>query len=234
MRTTGLAFALLACSAVAQPLPSEAAREERIRKYEQITADNPRDVEMWHELAGLYREAEQWDKAIGAETQAIQRHGKYAVAFYGRGKAKLGKEDYAGAVEDFTASIRLLEARGGLDLYLTVEQPPESYIDSYRSRGVALAHLNRYGDGIADLSTALKLRNDDPKLLFERGYLEEKGGRKNDAVPDYSRAGLIYADGHARQAASECIAHLDALGAKAESDAIRRKLEPKKQKSDLP
>ena len=73
-----------------------------------------------------------------------------------------------------------------------------------------------------------------PNSSLNAGYLEEKGGRKNDAVPDYSRAGLIYADGHARQAASECIAHLDALGAKAESDAIRRKLEPKKQKSDLP
>jgi tetratricopeptide (TPR) repeat protein len=234
MRTTLLGFLLLALSAAAQPLPSEAAQQERIRKYEQITADNPRDVEMWHELAGFYREAEQWDKAIGAETQAIQRHGKYAVAFYGRGKAKQGKEDYTGAVEDFTASIRLLEARGGLDLYLTVEQPPDSYIDSYRSRGVALAHLNRYSDAIADLSIALKLRKDDPKLLYERGYLEEKGGRKSDAIPDYSRAGLIYADAHARQPASDCIARLDGLGAKAESDAIRRKLEPRKAKSDLP
>jgi hypothetical protein len=45
---------------------------------------------------------------------------------------------------------------------------------------------------------------------------------------------LIDAGAHARQAAGECIARLDSLGAKAESDAIKRKLETKKAKSDLP
>jgi tetratricopeptide (TPR) repeat protein len=107
----------------AQPLPSEARVQEQIKKYEAITRDNPRDVEFWHELAGLYRQAEMWDKAIAAETQAVQRFPKYAAAFYGRGKARMGKDDYNGAIEDFTTCIKLAELRGGLDLYLTVEQP---------------------------------------------------------------------------------------------------------------
>jgi len=38
MRTIPLGFVLLALSAAAQPLPSEAAQQERLRKYEQITA----------------------------------------------------------------------------------------------------------------------------------------------------------------------------------------------------
>src|ERR1700680_2417633 len=96
----------------AQALPSEQRLQQQIRQYEQLTQDNPRDVEFWHILGGLYREAEQWDKAIAAETEAVQRHPKYAVAFYGRGKARVGKEDYSGAVEDFTSSIKLFEARG--------------------------------------------------------------------------------------------------------------------------
>ena len=69
-------------------LPSEAKLQDEIKKYEQLTRDNPRDVEFWHILGGLYREAERWDKAIAAETQAIQGHPKYAVAYYGRGKAR--------------------------------------------------------------------------------------------------------------------------------------------------
>ena len=84
----------------------------------------------------------------------MRLHPKYAVAFHGRGKAKVGKEDYAGAVEDFTASIVLFEVRGGLEKYLTVEQPSADYIDCYRTRGVALSHLNKFNEGIADLSIA--------------------------------------------------------------------------------
>jgi len=105
-----------ALAAVGQPLPSEARLQEQIRKYADITRDNPRDVEFWHVLGGLYRQAEQWDKAINAETQAVQKFPKYAVAYYGRGKARVGKEDFAGAVEDFTSSIRLYETRGGVEM----------------------------------------------------------------------------------------------------------------------
>jgi len=215
-------------------LPSEAELQHQIQKYEQLTHDNPRDVEFWHILGGLYREAERWDKAIAAETQAIQRHPKYAVAFYGRGKARMGKEDYSNAVQDFTSAIQLFEARGGLQVYLTLEQPSDEYVDCYRTRGVALAHLNKYADGIGDLSIAVKLHKDDPKLLYDRGYLEDKAGMKNDAVRDYYRAGMVYADSSAREPAEECIARLDGLGAKEQADTVRRQLIPKKPKTDLP
>jgi tetratricopeptide (TPR) repeat protein len=124
--------------------------------------------------------------------------------------------------------------RGGLQKYLTLEQPSEEYIDCYRTRGIALSHLNKYKEGIADVSIAIKLRKDDPKLLYERGYLEEKAGMKKDAVPDYHRAGMIYADTSARAQAQECVAKLDGLGAKAEADAVRLKMAPKTKKSDLP
>jgi tetratricopeptide (TPR) repeat protein len=218
----------------AQALPSEQRLQKQIRQYEQLTQDNPRDVEFWHILGGLYREAEQWDKAIAAETQAVQRHPKYAVAFYGRGKARMGKADYSGAVVDFTESIRLFEMRGGLEMYLTVEQPSAEYIDCYRTRGVALSHLDKYAQGIADVSIAIKLHKDDPKLLYERGYLEEKSGVKKDAILDYHRAGMLYADASARKPAEECVVRLDGLGATAEADAVRLKLAPKTPKSDLP
>ena len=229
-----LLLAAMAAAMHAQPLPSEAQQQERIHKYEQLVADNPKDIESWADLADVYREAEMWDKAIHADSEAIQRFPKYAYAFFSRGKAKVGKEDYAGSVADFNEAIRLIELRGGLEIYLTEEQPSEAYIDSYRSRGVALSHLGRFNEAIADLAIALKLRKDDPRLLFEKGYLEEKGGSKKDAIADFGRAGMIYADGHDPKDAQECAAHLEALSAKAEADDVRRKLEPKRAKSDLP
>jgi tetratricopeptide (TPR) repeat protein len=227
-------LAALVANIHSQPLPSEARQQEQIKKYEQLVADNPRDIEFWADLADLYRKAEMWDKAINADSEAIKRHPQYAYAFWSRAKAKAGKQDYAAAVADFNESIRLIELRGGLELYLTLEQPTENYIDSYRSRGVALSHLNRFDEAVADLTIALKLRKDDPRLLFEKGYLEEKAGRKKDAAVDYKRAGLIYADGYDRKAAQDCATHLDALGAKPEADAVRHQMEPKKAKTDLP
>lgn len=225
-------------------LPSQEKLQNEIRKYEQLTSDNPRDVELWHILGGLYREAESWDKSIAAETQAIERYSKYAVAFYGRGKARMGKAgkpsnpnpagDYNSAVQDFTSSIRLFEARGGLERYLTLEQPSAEYIDCYRTRGVALAHLNKYAEAIADVSIAVKLHKDDPKLLYDRGYLEEKAGRQKDAVRDYHRAGMLYADASVRDSAQECIVRLDALGATEQADDVRLMLVPKTPKTDLP
>ena len=229
-----LSLAALAVALHAQPLPSEAHQQEQIRKYEQLVADNPRDVEFWHDLGDLYRQSELWDKAIHAYTEAITRHPKYAAAFYGRAKARVSKEQYAESVADFNECIRLLELRGGLEVYLTDEQPSPIYIDSYRTRGVALSHLGRYNEAIADVAIALRLRKDDPTLLYEKGYLEEKAGHKNDAIADYRRSGLVYADAHSRKPAEDCAVRLEALGAKAEADAIRRQLEPKKQKSDLP
>jgi len=215
-------------------LPSEAKLQNQIQQYEQLTRDNPRDVEYWHILGGLYREAERWDKAIAAETQAIQGHPKYAVAFYGRGKARMGKEDYGNAVQDFTSAIQLFEARGGLQVYLTLEQPSDEYVDCYRTRGVALAHLNKYAKGIADLSIAVKLHKDDAKLLYDRGYLEDKAGMKKDAVRDYYRSGMLYADSSAREPAQECIVRLEGLGAKEQADTVRQQLIPKTPKTDLP
>ncbi len=229
-----LLLSALTAAVSAQPLPNEARQQERIRKYERIVADNPRDIEFRHELADVYREAEMWDKAIDSDSEAIKRHPRYAAAFYGRAKAKAGKQDFAGAVADFNETIRLFELRGGLQIYLTEEQPSDIYIDSYRSRGVALSHLNRFDEAVADVAIALKLHKDDPRLLYEKGYLEEKAGRKKDAAGDYQRAGLIYAEGYDRKAAQECVARLDGIGARMEADEVRRKLEPKKAKSDLP
>jgi tetratricopeptide (TPR) repeat protein len=253
-------FVLLCASGSvwAQPLPSQAELQREIHKYEQLTSHDPRDVESWHILGGLYREAEQWDKAIAAETRAIQGHPKYAVAYYGRGKARVARagtlsddraaEDYGKAVEDFTSSVRLFEGGRGPGSFLQASQPNLEYVDSYRTRGVALAHLNKYPEGIGDLSTAIQVLQhaqheawDDAKLLYERGYLEEKAGRKKEAVVDYHRAGMLYADAFnaygyraAYSPAQECVARLDTLGATAEGNEVRLKLIPKTPKTDLP
>lgn len=219
---------------LAQPLPTEAAREREIARLKGTVEASPKDVGSWHDLATLLREAERWDEAIEAETRAIAIHPRYAVAFFGRGTARMGKRDYPAARADFSAAIALWESRGGLERFLTEERARDEHVDSYRNRGISSGHEGNFRNGAADLATALRLRPDDPRLLFERGHLLEKAGQKDEAAADFQRAGLIYADGHAVDAARRCVERLEKLGAKAGAQAVEKRLAPRPRGDELP
>jgi tetratricopeptide (TPR) repeat protein len=228
-------FGLLsALPAPAQPLPSEQERNERIARLKEIVAASPKDVGTWHDLADVYREAKDWDKAIDAETHAIEGHPKYAVAYYGRGLAYFYKQNFPSARAEFTKAIDLWQANGGLEKFLTLEQPKPEHIDSYRMRGLAWSHEGKFSEAIADCDTALKLKKDDAPLTFEKAYLEQKAGKTKEAVADYRRAGLLYADRGSTSDALTMAKTLDQMGAKMESEEIVKRVEDAKPKSVLP
>jgi tetratricopeptide (TPR) repeat protein len=132
--------------------------------------------------------------------------------------------DHAGAIQDFSIAIRVWEFPGGLQKFLTLEQPKAEYIDSYRSRGVARGHLNDWDGAVADLTTAMRLRKDDARLHYERGYLAEKAGRAAEAVADYFRAGLIYSDEGAKSLVRKCASALERLGAETRAQSLTERL----------
>jgi tetratricopeptide (TPR) repeat protein len=214
-------------------LPSEAALARKIAAREAALAEKS-DIEGWHQLAALYREARLWNKAITAETRVIELHPKAVGAYYWRGKTRMTMRDYAGAVEDFSNAIRIWEFPDGLRKFLELERPSAEYIDSYRTRGVARAHLGSYPAGIGDITTALRLRPQDAKLHFERAYLSEKAGRTSDSVADYHRAGLLYLDEDRKSEVNKCAEALERLGARAEAIQLQAKLAPPAEESDLP
>lgn len=226
--------ALPALQAAAQPLPGEAALEKRIATLRSIVEAGPKDVGSWHDLASLLRDAGRWDEAIDAESRALAVHPKFAVAHYGRGLARMEKRDYPGARADLTAAIGLWESRGGVERFTTVEIARDEHVDAYRQRGVAFGHEGRWPDAVTDLGTALKLRPDDPRLLFERAHLLEKASRKAEAIAGFRRAGLVYAEARAAGPAHECATRLSALGARAEADEVEKRLLPRPSGRDLP
>jgi tetratricopeptide (TPR) repeat protein len=57
--------------------------------------------------AVLYLNNEQFDKAIAAYTEAIQRNPKFSLAYIGRGDVYLAKNDYDHALADFDQAARL-------------------------------------------------------------------------------------------------------------------------------
>ena len=207
-----------------------------IRRFERLRAsgdEKPNDPGAWHEIAGIYREVSAWDKAIIAEDLAIEHHPKSAVAYYGRGKTRMEIRQWAEAVDDFTAAIRLWEFPGGLDKFLTLEEPRDEYVDSYRTRGVAHAHQGHHEAAIDDVSTAVRLRRFDARLHYELAYLEERAGRIEDARVHAYNAGLLYLDRGEKEEAAECVSLLDRLGANEDADNLRIRMAAPKP-SDLP
>ena len=230
----GTACLAPAPSAAAPPLPEEAAREKRIANLKGIVEARPTDVGSWHDLAGLYREAGRFDEAIGAESKAIAGHPKYAYAYWGRGRARMEKRDYATARADYTAAIGLWESRHGFEWFVKEERAKDEHVFSYRDRGVCSGHEGKWTEAVADLSRALQMRPDDPTFLYERGHLEERGGRKEEAAADFRRAGLIHAEARNGTAARECAERLRKLGAGPSADEIEAKLKPAPRGSSLP
>ena len=230
----GAAWVASAPSAAAPPLPEEAERERRIANLKGIVEARPKDVGSWHDLAALYREAGKWDLAIDAESKAIAGHPKYAYAYWGRGRAKMEKRDYAAARADFTAAAGLWESRFGFEHYVKEERAKEEHVLSYRDRGVCFGHEGKWGEAVADLSRALEMRPDDPTFLYERAHLEEKGGKREEAAKDFHRAGLIHAERRNAAAARECADRLRKLGANPAADEVEAKLKPAPRGSSLP
>jgi len=214
-------------------LPSN---EAQLRRFERLRAEvdeRPDNPGAWHEMAGIYRELSLWDKATIAEDLAIQYHPNFAAAYYGRGKARMEIQNWADAAADFSAAIRLWEFPGGLEKFLTLEEPRDEYVDSYRTRGVARAHQGDHDAAIGDVSTAIRLRRHNARLYYERAYLKERAGRAEDARVDAYNAGLLYLDRGDKENAAECVSLLDRLGAHDDADNLRIRMAARKP-SDLP
>jgi tetratricopeptide (TPR) repeat protein len=143
------------------------------------------------------------------------------------------KYHWADAVADFSDAIRLWEFPGGLEKFLTLEEPRDEYVESYRTRGVARAHQGDHDAAIGDVSTAIRLRRHNARLHYELAYLEEKAGRAQDARVDAYNAGLLYLDRGEKEEAAACVALLERLGADDDADKLRIRMAARRP-SDLP
>ncbi len=213
---------------MAQLTPAEAELQKRITKYEEITRDNPKDIEYWHILGTVYQEANQWDKALEADKMALKLFPTYAIAYFGMGKSYFGKKDYPQAIKQFTKTIDLWEAGKGIEEFLTFRQPKEEYIFSYRSRGIAQANLKNYKEAIQDLGISIQLDKTNPQWYKERAYIYEKAQNTDNAIADYFYAGKIYIDSYSYKDVEDCIAVLKNLKADSKAAGLEKLMEAKK------
>ncbi|MFN7926120.1 MAG: tetratricopeptide repeat protein [Bryobacteraceae bacterium] len=201
--------------------PVARQRAHRLRSLRQRLAHHPDDAQAWLDLGELHHETGDLEDAIGAFTELTIRAPLFAVAHYRLGKIRMTQKRYAQARHDFSNAILLFEERGGIERYLELEKPPDTYVDSYRTRGVAWCHEGEYTRGLDDVSTAMRLRRDDARLVWERGYLREKAALRDLAVEDYLHAGLLHLDSGDAAKAKECADALERLGAREQAAQLR-------------
>jgi eukaryotic-like serine/threonine-protein kinase len=93
-------------------------------------------------------QSKQWDKAIGAYTQAVEFDPKFARAWSNRGNAYAGLHQYEQALADYSKAIEL----------------DPKFATAWSNCGVAYTHLGQWDKAVADLSRILELAPDNAEL----------------------------------------------------------------------
>ena len=107
-----------------------------------------------------------WNNVINGSSIAIPQ------AFMGRGEANIKLGNQAGAIDDFTSSIKLKNTE---PLY-------------YYNRGNAYLDLNQYTKAISDFSESIKLRNDFIDAYVNRGMAYSELSDRKSAMSDFQKA----------------------------------------------
>lgn len=97
---------------------------------------------------------------------------KDAETYKKQGNAKYEKQDYVGAIKDYTIAIKL----------------NPKYADAYHNRGSAKIGLNDYAGAIDDYTKAIKLDPKNAKAYYGRGLAEADFQDYVGAIKDYTIA----------------------------------------------
>ena len=135
-----------------------------------------------------------------------------AKTYFLWGNAKYHQGDYAGAIADYTMTIRLQPdladaycnrgcAKGALGQHLAAIADFDTAIrlqpdlaDAYYNRGIVKANLGQYLAAISDYDTAIKLKPDDAEAYNNRGGAKCELGQYLAAIADYDTAIRIKTD----------------------------------------
>jgi len=117
-------------------------------------------------------EEKKYAECIDLLNRAIELKSNYAWAYFTRGRAYSGLEEYQRAIADYTRAIEL----------------HPNYVWAYRNRGRAYSGLEEYQRAIADYSRAIELHPKDAKAYHNRGNAYDNLKEYQRAIADYSRA----------------------------------------------
>jgi tetratricopeptide (TPR) repeat protein len=149
----------------------------------------------------------QSDAAIAAYDRAIAADGRHAFAYANRGAAKQRLENYAGAIEDYDAAVRinpqLPQAYAGLCWSRVLMEDGDQAqarsaadaaaagdprnVQGQLCRGLLQLRAGEWADAQASYEAALAVEPGNPTALFGRGIARRRGG-DNTGTRDMNQA----------------------------------------------
>lgn len=155
-----------------------------------------------------------------AEESSID-HSQTAEEYFNSGSVKRDRQDYAGAIADFTKAIEInpeytdayynrglakafiQDNEGAItDLTKTIENNPDNAV-AYENRGISRNILKDFSGAIADFNKAIKLNPEYSLAYFSRGNAKFGLEQNADGCSDFRKAAAL---GYAE--ASEAIKYL--------------------------
>ena len=127
------------------------------------------------QLGQQYSSRAEHHLAITHYTKAIERHPKFAAAYYNRGNCHHLVENYEQAVADFTEVIAL------------ASHDPDKLAEAYCNRGASHYSRRYFAEAIADCAKAIELAPQSVEAYFNRGCCHHALGDYEEAIDDFTR-----------------------------------------------
>jgi len=166
------AAALPGSMALRPPEPKAITPEQEIKMLDELIKKDGNNADALYNRAWLYASKNDFEKAVGDYTKAIQIKKGQADIYYNRGLLYVKLKKYDLAVKDFDEAIKL--------------NPRDA--NAYCNRGGANNQLGKMDSAIKDYTEALKIGPKDADTLYSRGVVYQFMGNKTKAIEDFKKA----------------------------------------------
>jgi len=162
-------------TALRSPELKTVTSDQEIKMLDELIKEDGNNSAALYNRAWLYASRNDFEKAVGDYTKAIQLNKGQADIYYNRGLLYVKMKKYDLAVKDFDEAIKL--------------NPSDA--DAYCNRGGVNNQLGKTDLSIRDYNQALKIRPNDADILYSRGVVYQSMGNKAKAIEDFKKAAKI-------------------------------------------
>jgi len=120
-----------------------------------------------------------------------------------RGNIRLTRENFNGAIQDYSRSLDLIEKGGG---------NPFREASVYSNRSSARFGLQDFNGALDDLNRALERNPDDPSDLYKRGILKTTLNDKEGAREDMQKSADLYLEAGSTDNYNNVLASIEQFG----------------------
>lgn len=184
----------------------EQGHPKKMRKLlEEFTEANPQAGVAWYELGRLYLQAEQWEEAKNAFSQAARINPDYILAWIGLGFSCEELNDREGAIQAYQTALDLKPTdrvirQELINLYIRSNDPDAAMAEIDRleilggglsetriSRGIVLYQQGETLAALAEFNQVLEQEPDNQQALYLVGLCLSRLNRIDQAIETYEK-----------------------------------------------